>query len=83
MNNIVRNNYRMGGYLLIALGLINWQYQNNDADVVTRSLLIVIPGVLVILMTFIKPLDSFLASRVGMTVVTVIGALLVGLSFLN
>ena len=73
----------MGGYLLIALGLINWQYQNNDADVVTRSLLTIIPGVLVILMTFIKPLDSFLASRVGMTVVTVIGALLVGLSFLN
>ena len=83
MNNMVRNNYRMGGYLLIALGLINWQYQNNDADVVTRSLLIVIPGVVVILMTFIKPLDTFLASRVGMTVVTVIGALLVGLSFLN
>ena len=73
----------MGGYLLLALGLINWQYQNNDADVVTRSLLIVIPGAVLILMTFIKPLDSFLASRVGMTVVTVIGALLVGLSFLN
>jgi len=73
----------MGGYLLLALGLINWQYQNNDADVVTRSLLIVIPGGVVILMTFIKPLDSFLASRVGMSVVTVIGALLVGLSFLN
>lgn len=80
---MVRNNYRMGGYLLLALGLINWQYQNNDADVVTRSLLIVIPGVVVILMTFIKPFDSFLASRVGMSVVTVIGALLVGLSFLN
>jgi hypothetical protein len=83
MNNIVRNNYRMGGYLLLALGLINWQYQNNDADVVTRSLLIVIPGAVVILMTFIKPLDSFLASRIGMSIVTVIGALLVGLSFLN
>lgn len=80
---MVRNNYRMGGYLLLALGLINWQYQNNDADVVTRSLLIVIPGVVVILMTFIKLLDAFLASRVGMTVVTVIGVLLVGLSFLN
>jgi hypothetical protein len=83
MNNMVRNNYRMGGYLLLALGLINWQYQNNDADVVTRSLLIVIPGAVVILMTFIKPLDSFLASRIGMSIVTVIGALLVGLSFLN
>ena len=73
----------MGGYLLLALGLINWQYQNNDADVATRSLLIVIPGVVVIVMTFIKPFDSFLASRVGMSVVTVMGALLVGLSFLN
>jgi hypothetical protein len=83
MNNMVRNNYRMGGYLLLALGLINWQYQNNDADIATRSLLIVIPGVVVILMTFIKPLDTFLASRAGKTVVTVIGALLVGLSFLN
>jgi hypothetical protein len=83
MNNMVRNNYRMGGYLLLALGLINWQYQNSDPDVATRSLLIVMPGVVVIAMTFIKPLDAFMGSRVGMTVVTVIGALLVGFSFLN
>ena len=73
----------MGGYLLLALGLINWQYQNSDPDVATRSLLIVMPGVVVIAMTFIKPLDAFMGSRVGMTVVTVIGALLVGFSFLN
>jgi hypothetical protein len=83
MNNMVRNNYRMGGYLLLALGLINWQYQNSDPDVATRSLLIVMPGVVVIAMTFIKPLDAFMGSRVGMTVVTVIGALLVGFSFFN
>jgi hypothetical protein len=83
MNNMVRNNYRMGGYLLLALGLINWQYQNNDPGVATRSLLIVIPGVVILAMTFIKPLDSFLASKVGMAIVSVIGALLVGLSFLN
>jgi hypothetical protein len=83
MNNMVRNNYRMGGYLLLALGLINWQYQNSDPDVATRSLLIVMPGGVVIAMTFIKPLDAFMGSRVGMTVVTVIGALLVGFSFLN
>lgn len=80
---MVRNNYRMGGYLLLALGLINWQYQNSDPDVATRSLLILIPGVLVILMTFIKPLDTLLASRVGMSLVTAIGALLVGFSFFN
>jgi hypothetical protein len=83
MNNMVRNNYRMGGYLLLALGLINWQYQNNDAGVATRSLLIVLPGVVVIVMTFIKPLDAFMGSRVGMSLIAAAGAILVGISFLN
>jgi hypothetical protein len=83
MNNMVRNNYRMGGYLLLALGLINWQYQNNDAGVATRSLLLVVPGVVVIAMTFIKPLEAFMGSKVGMSLIAVIGAILVGLSFLN
>ena len=73
----------MGGYLLLALGLINWQYQNNDAGVATRSLLIVVPGVVVIAMTFIKPLEAFMGSKVGMSLIAVIGAILVGISFLN
>jgi hypothetical protein len=83
MNQTTRNNYRMGGYLLIAVGLINWRYQNADAGIASRSLLIVIPGVVVVAMTFIKPLDKFLASRAGVAIVTVVGGLLVGLSFLN
>lgn len=80
---MVRNNYRMGGYLLLALGLINWQYQNDDAGVATRSLLIVVPGVLIIAMTFIKPLEAFMGSRVGMALIAAVGAILVGLAFLN
>jgi hypothetical protein len=83
MNQTLRNNYRMGGYLLLAVGLINWQYQNADAGIASRSLLIVIPGAIIVAMTFIKPLDKFLASRAGMAIVTVVGAVLVGLSFLN
>ena len=83
MNQTMRNNYRMGGYLLLAIGLINWQYQNEDAGIASRSLLIAIPGVVIVAMTFIKPLDKFLASRAGMAIVTVVGAVLVGLSFLN
>jgi hypothetical protein len=83
MNKAMRNNYRMGGYLLLAVGLINWRYQNEDAGIASRSLLIAIPGVIIIAMTFIKPLDKFLASRAGMSVVTVVGAVLVGLSLLN
>ncbi len=73
----------MGGYLLLAVGLINWRYQNADAGIATRSLLIAIPGVLIVAMTFIKPLDKFLASKAGMAIVTVVGGALVGLSFLN
>lgn len=73
----------MGGYLLLALGLINWQYQNNDAGVATRSLLIVLPGVVVIAMTFIKPLDAFMGSKAGMSLIAAVGAILVGISFLN
>jgi hypothetical protein len=41
------------------------------------------PGVVVIAMTFIKPLDAFMGSRVGMSLIAVVGAILVGLSFLN
>lgn len=73
----------MGGYLLLCIGLINWQYQNDDAGVANRSLLILAPGVAVIVMTFIKPLDKFLGSRVGISLVAAIGVLLVGLAFLN
>ena len=83
MNQTMRNNYRMGGYLLLAIGLINWQYQNDDAGIASRSLLIAIPGVIILAMTFIKPLDKFLASRAGMAIVTAVGAVLVGLSLLN
>ncbi len=83
MSQTMRNNYRMGGYLLLAVGLINWQYQNADTGIASRSLLIVIPGVVIVAMTFIKPLDKFLASRAGMAIVTVVGAALVVLSFLN
>jgi hypothetical protein len=83
MNQTMRNNYRMGGYLLLAVGLINWRYQNADAGIASRSLLIAIPGVLIVAMTFIKPLDKFLASKAGMAIVTVVGGVLVGLSFLN
>jgi hypothetical protein len=83
MNQTMRNNYRMGGYLLLAVGLINWRYQNADAGIASRSLLIVIPGVVIVAMTFIKPLDKFLASKAGMAIVTAVGAVLVGLSFLN
>jgi hypothetical protein len=83
MNQNLRNNYRMGGYLLLAVGLINWRYQNEDAGIASRSLLIALPGVAIVAMTFIKRLDGFLVSKAGKAIVVLIGSLLVGLSLLN
>jgi hypothetical protein len=47
MKNYVINNYRMGGYLLLAIGLINLRYQTGQSEVLRSSLLIIVPGTLV------------------------------------
>jgi hypothetical protein len=83
MNSFIRNNYRMGGYLLIATGLINWQYQNADSGIVLRTALIVLPGVLIIIATFIKSLDKFLANKTGMWLLAIMGLALVALALTN
>jgi len=57
------NNYRMGGYLLFACGLINLRYQWGESDVATRSAIIFIPGGLIIGATFIPDALKVLARR--------------------
>jgi hypothetical protein len=57
------NNYRMGGYLLFACGLINLRYQWGESDVVTRSAIIFTPGALIIGATFIPVALKVLARR--------------------
>jgi hypothetical protein len=57
------NNYRMGGYLLFACGLINLRYQWGESDVAMRSAIIVIPGALIIGATFVPGMLKVLARR--------------------
>jgi hypothetical protein len=57
------NNYRMGGYLLFACGLINLRYQWGESDVAMRSSIIFIPGALIIGATFVPALVKILARR--------------------
>ena len=57
------NNYRMGGYLLFACGLINLRYQWGESDVATRSAIIFIPGALVIGATFVPAALKVMARR--------------------
>jgi hypothetical protein len=57
------NNYRMGGYLLFACGLINLRYQWGESDVAMRSAIIFIPGALIIGATYMSAALKVLARR--------------------
>ena len=57
------NNYRMGGYLLFAIGLINLRYQWGEPGIVQRSATIFIPGALILLATFIESMKPVLMRK--------------------
>lgn len=76
-------NYRWGGYLLVALGLINLRYQTGHAHVLTHSLIIIIPGALLLIATWTKPLAQWMAKKSTKTAVLVVGALLVAYALIN
>ncbi len=57
------NNYRMGAYALIAMGLLNWDYQRSHANIVLHSLAIILPGVALLAYTFTKNASQQLSRR--------------------
>ena len=60
MKSYVINNYRMGGYLLLAVGLINLRYQTGQSEILKNSLLIILPGVLILIATWIPAIAKML-----------------------
>jgi Ca2+/Na+ antiporter len=76
-------NLRYGGYLLIALGLINLRYQTGHHNVLIHSLTIIIPGLILLAATFTKPTQRYLVNRTTQIVLGIIIALLVFYSFTN
>ena len=71
------NNYRMASYLLLAIGLINLRYQTGKDGVFNNSLTIFAPGILMLLITFVKGSHSLLARREVMVLLAVAGSVLV------
>jgi len=76
-------NYRWGGYLLIALGLINLRYQTGHSNVLAHSLIIVIPGALVLAATWTQSLAPTLEKKSVKIAAIVIGLALIAYSLLN
>lgn len=77
-------NYRFSGYLLIALGLINYRYHTGHLHNFQHSIvLITIPGLLILGATFTSKAKPFLVSKVGVgfvSLVVIAGVLWAGLN---
>jgi hypothetical protein len=57
------NNYRFGSYAILAMGLINLRYQTGSEQNLPKSLVLILSGGLVFLMTFIPALKNFLTKN--------------------
>jgi len=83
MNKNLINNYRMGGYLLIAIGLINLRYQSGQSNVLGRSLIIIVPGALLLGSTWISSFSKVLDRRSTKVLALGLGLVLVGFAIFN
>jgi len=83
MKSNLINNYRMGGYLLIAIGLINLRYQTGHSGVVTHSLTIIFPGALLLATTWIPTLAKKLEGKAIQSICMVLGLILIAYAVMN
>jgi hypothetical protein len=77
------NNFRMGGYLLLAVGLINLRYQTGHTNNLGKSLVLIIPGVLLLAITFVEAGKKWLHTKAATAIVITVGTILIAFSFLN
>jgi len=66
-------NYRWGGYLLVAMGLLNLRYQTGQPGVLTNSLIILTPGAVILLMSFIPKTAALLNTKIAQRISLVVG----------
>ena len=77
------NNYRMGGYLLFACGLINLRYQWGEPDIISRSALIFGPGTAILGATFSPAFLKILARREVKALLAIAGVAVIAFAFSN
>lgn len=77
------NNYRMGGYLLFACGLINLRYQWGEPDILSRSAFIFGPGAAVLGATFVPGLATIMNRRSVKVMTAIAGVAVIVFAFSN
>jgi hypothetical protein len=73
----------MGGYLLVAIGLINLRYQTGQSGVVSHSLTIIIPGAILLATTWIPALAKKLESKAVQAITITLGLILIAYAVIN
>lgn len=57
------NNYRFASYAILAMGLINLRYQTGSEQNLPKSLVLIVTGALVFILTFIPAFKGFLIKK--------------------
>jgi hypothetical protein len=73
----------MGGYLLLAVGLINLRYQTGQENNLVKSLTLVIPGAILLAITFVDAGKKWLQTKAATALVLTVGGVLLAFSFIN
>ena len=73
----------MGGYLLLAVGLINLRYQIGQENNLVKSLTLVIPGAILLAITFVDAGKKWLQTKAATALVLTVGGVLLAFSFIN
>ena len=73
----------MGGYLLLAVGLINLRYQTGQENNLGKSLTLILPGALLLAMTFVAAGKKWLQTTAATATILTVGGILLAYSFIN
>jgi glycine/serine hydroxymethyltransferase len=76
------NNFRMGAYAALAAGLINLQYQSGSESNLSKSLVLIAPGLLILGLSFTSAGKNWMQSKSAAAISLTCGALLLAYSFI-
>lgn len=76
------NNYRFGSYAILAIGLINLRYQTGSDQNLAKSLVLILSGALVLVLTFVPMMREFLIRKLTQKLAVILLLLLIAYSLL-
>jgi hypothetical protein len=75
------NNYRMGAYAALAAGLINLRYQSGSDSNLSKSLVLIIPGLFIFAISFTNFGKKWMQTQKAAAFSLAVGGLLLLYSF--